>query len=216
MYSKQDKDGRITIAASLNPDITGHGSDGKHTTFFTSEGRGFRTRAISETEAGRFALTLFVMIGSCCFMAWLLLSGTDMRGTRESGYPLIMMGVLLFMATMSTGKAAWKESLALFATAGLVSPPFSVANEDTPIALTFMVIVFIGHGVSWKTRAVWEPFVITTLFFALLLANCLGFVPDRLAGLGFVPIAICSFFWMRGIFASSAAYEYGLRNLREY
>lgn len=215
MYSKQDKDGRITIAASLNPDITGHGSDGKHTTFFTSEGRGFRTRSISEKQAGWFILIPGIILAMSAYLSWAFSSENPEHLSRA----IILFGVLgvtILAVSLREGGCALKELFMLAAAGEICRRPFSLRDEEVVLALIVIAVAFVWHLVWWIRYAVWEPFACTVLFYGWLFVCRFGSVPEYVEGPLFAFIGIASFCWACAISMSAELYRRGFANLREY
>ena len=217
MYVKEDKDGNSVIVISQdlkNADVTGYVQGDTRTTFFT-RGGSFRTRHIEEDEADSFALSLLVVVAMSVSIALALLS----KDPRNLPGLMIAFGFGCYVVIgggLGSERFHWKQGFVLAVAAGLLEHAPSLRTGSTLLTLTFATVILIGHIVSWKQQAVWEPFMGTALFLALLLANRFGFVPDPLSALMFCFVALTSFVWMVSVWASAETYRRGRRNTREY
>lgn len=212
MLSKQDKDGNVTILASSDQTVTGHGSDGRHTTFFTKDG-GFRVRSFDQEAAGWFALSTCTLMVANGILGWYYLNSLTVS---EAIFPLGFLCFFIMVVAFGSGRIPWKEGLTLLSAGALISQPIRLPDEETLIAFICVVAVLVGHGVSWVNRAVWEPFVLTVLFFVfLLLGRLVEGMAGPFTGVAFITFALGSFCFSINILANANAYKSGWNNMRE-
>ncbi len=206
MYVTKGKDGKPVWVIPPDKTVTGFSSGTSHTKFYTRSGETIRARPFDEGEAKWVGLSmLFIAILGFAMVSLLISNGGADARAGTCGF-MILLAVVFTLAGVRSERFIFTELLLL---GGLLQILFGEANlneEEGLLVFACIAIALARYAYVWKSRSIWEPFVLAVLFTAAATAYRADVLPNAIYPFAFGIVAITSFMLFMTMISEGWAY----------